>query len=344
MQQTKLLSVIDPERDAGNIRAAADILVLGGLVAIPTETVYGLAADALNPDAVRGIYVAKGRPSDNPMIVHISDVEMLALLAREVPSDAVKLAKAFWPGPLTMVLPKADIVPLVTTGGLDTVAVRLPAHPVAQAIIREAGVPLAAPSANLSGRPSPTTAQHCINDLTGRVHAVVDSGECSVGVESTVVCFRNGRVCLLRPGAVTIEQLEGIVGAVETDRAVSGRAVDGRSVLSPGMKYRHYAPNARVILVTGDSSRYVRFVNSNKTNGVFALCFDEDVAGLEVPYVSYGDGADPAAQAHRLFGALRELDIRGARLVYAHSPSQEGMGQAVYNRLIRAAAFRMVRT
>ncbi len=334
--------VIKTEKDIEGIKKAAEILNKGGLVAIPTETVYGLAADTYNVEAVKNIFKAKGRPQDNPLIVHISDMEMLRDLCCDIPEAAYKLAERYWPGPLTMVLPKSDKVPTPISAGLSTVAVRFPKNPVARAIINEAKTPLAAPSANLSGSPSPTTAEHCIKDLEGRVDAIVVSGDSEVGLESTVVSLCEEKPRLLRPGAVTVEQLSAVLGEVVVDKAVTAQPEEGKPVASPGMKYKHYSPKTRVILVEAESEAYIRYVNENKGEGVFALCFSEDTEKLEVPTVIYGSELHDETQAAGLFAALRELDERGAKTAYAHSPKLFGVGLAVYNRLIRAAGFEVV--
>ena len=312
-------------------------------MAFPTETVYGLGANGLNEDAVRAIYRAKGRPSDNPLILHICDMEMLPQLAREVPSAAVRLALEFWPGPLTMVLPKTSQVPDAVSGGLDTVAIRFPSNLIARELIRRCGKPVAAPSANLSGSPSPTTAQHCIDDLMGRVDAIVDGGICGVGLESTVISLAGEVPTVLRPGGITVEQLRKVLGDVQVDPAVTHPMAEGQKAASPGMKYKHYAPKARVILVDGNQADFAGYVNERKADGVFALCFSEDIAALEVPTVCYGGEKRPGEQAHALFDALRRLDDQNAQLVFAHCPNQDGLGLAVYNRLLRAAAFDVVR-
>lgn len=323
-----------------DIKRAGEILRAGGLVAIPTETVYGLAANALDRAAVKRIYETKGRPSDNPLILHISDFSQLVPLVREVPESARKLADAFWPGPLTMILPKSDLILAEANGGLDTVAIRLPSHPVARAVIAAAGVPLSAPSANLSGRPSPTTFAHVKEDLMGRVEALLDGGDCDVGVESTVITLAEGTPRVLRPGGITVSQLRAVLGRVDVDPAVLDRLEEGRKVSSPGMKYKHYAPKAEVTLVDASSREYADYVNQK--GACHALCFDEDEPLLQVPSLSYGGRYDGARQAHQLFSALHHLDEIGAKKVYAHMPSKSGVGLAVYNRLIRAAGFSVV--
>ena len=325
------------------IARAGEILRAGGLVGIPTETVYGLAADALNGEAVAGIFKAKGRPQDNPLIVHICALEQITPLFSSVPASARALAEAFWPGPLTMVLPKAACIPDETSAGLDTVAVRFPSHPVARAVIQAAGTPLAAPSANLSGSPSPTTAQHVLHDMQGRIPAIVDGGPCQVGVESTVVTLATEKPRLLRPGGVTLEQLRAVIGEVEVDPAVLHQLKEGEKAASPGMKYKHYSPKAHVVIVEGNTKPYTDYVNARAGEGVYALCYDGEESNLSIPAIPYGAELDYTAQARRLFEALRELDEMGARQVYARCPRPEGVGMAVYNRLIRAAGFEVIR-
>ncbi|MCI8650638.1 MAG: threonylcarbamoyl-AMP synthase [Anaerotruncus sp.] len=329
-RETKLLQT-------GQLAQAAALLRAGKLVAIPTETVYGLAADALNPAAAAAIYAAKGRPSDNPLIVHVASVEEIPLLVRELPDALYRLAEAYWPGPMTVVLPKSERVPDETSGGLDTVAIRIPAHPVARELIRLAGTPLAAPSANLSGKPSPTCAQHCINDLSGRVDAILDGGPCGVGVESTVLTLCTNPPRILRPGAVTLEMLRKVLADIELDEAVFTHLADDQKAASPGMKYKHYAPKAKVVLVHGSSEQFRAFMADKQDAG--ALCFDEEEKGLCCRCVTYGNGQDAASQAQRLFDALRQLDTENFSLVYAHAAKEGGVGQAVYNRLLRAAGF-----
>ena len=322
-----------------DIQTAGEILRRGGLVAIPTETVYGLAANALDGATVKKIYAAKGRPSDNPLIVHISQFPQLAPLVREVPQAAKKLADAFWPGPLTIILPKSDLVPQETSGGLSTVAVRCPSHPTARAVIDAAGVPLAAPSANLSGKPSPTTFRHVQEDLTGRVDALLDGGDCAVGVESTVLTLAEGTPRILRPGGITLSQLQSVLGKVEVDPAVLHQLEQGKKAASPGMKYKHYSPKADVIIVDASPEEYVHYVN--KKGDGWALCFEEDVPFLQVPSMAYGSRYDSASQAHRLFDALHGLDEAGAKKAYAHIPRKRDVGLAVYNRLVRSAGFQV---
>lgn len=339
---TRLLSITS-EKDSENIKIAAEILKKGGIVAIPTETVYGLAANAFDPQAVEKIFRAKGRPQDNPLIVHIAKQSDLFKLAVNIPDTAFALAEKFWPGPLTIILKKSQKVPDVVTAGLDTVAVRLPSNPVARAIIKQCGFPMAAPSANLSGRPSPTSAEHVIKDLYGKVDAIVVSENSEVGVESTVVTLAAERPRLLRPGSVTPEDLRSVLPDLEIDSAVFTEPGSNVKVQSPGMKYQHYSPKAKIILVEGSSEDFVGFVNSKKGPGVYALCFSDDAKFLQVPFVIYGNPTDEKEQASHLFSALRELDSKSAKIAYAHAPKKNGIGLAVYNRLIRAAAFEVVK-
>lgn len=335
--QTKRLTDCEEE-----LVEAATLLRNGELVAIPTETVYGLAADARNGKAVASIFAAKGRPADNPLIVHIAHRSELDSLVAEIPAVAEALAKAYWPGPLTMIFRKAAGVPDEVTAGLDTVAVRMPSHPVARRLIELSGCPLAAPSANRSGSPSPTDAYRVAEDMDGRIAAIVDGGACSVGVESTVVSVCGNRVRLLRPGAVTVEMLEAVAGTVEIDEAVLKPLREGATAASPGMKYKHYAPAAHVVLVRGSAEAYRAYVNSKAADGVMALCFDGEEVGLTVPYLTYGRREDAATQAQQVFEALRRLDEKKATLAYTACPSPEGIGLAVYNRLLRAAGFEVV--
>ncbi len=339
-KQTKLFHIGDLHQDADALEQAANLIRTGGLVAMPTETVYGLGANALDPQAVRNIFLAKGRPQDNPLIIHLESAEQAQRYAQNIPEVYYELCRRFSPGPLTVILPKREIIPLETSGGLETVAIRIPAHPVAREIIRRAGVPVAAPSANLSGSPSPTTAEHCVHDLWGRVDAIVDAGECSVGLESTVISLAGEKPVLLRPGAITPQMLGQVLPDLVIHEAVTEKLAAGMRADSPGMKYKHYAPKAKITILDADSSTFVSYVNRHARQGLFALCLEEDVPGLKVPYLSLGN--DAADQARTLFAALRELDERGAQEVYARCPNKDGVGLAVYNRLIRAAAYHEV--
>ncbi|MBQ7203335.1 MAG: threonylcarbamoyl-AMP synthase [Eubacterium sp.] len=321
-----------------DIKKAAEIIKSGGLVAFPTETVYGLGANALNEDAVKSIFKAKGRPSDNPLIIHVADKGDITPLVKEVTPKAKALIDAFFPAPLTIILQKSNIVPNATSGGLDTVAVRMPKNEVARELIRQSGCVIAAPSANTSGLPSPTKAKYVIDDMLGKVDAIIDGGDCEVGVESTVITLAGDTPTILRPGAVTKEMLEAVIGEVEISPAVLNELDKDETAASPGMKYKHYAPKARVMLVNADKESYERFVNA-KANA-FALCFDDD--NVTIPHITFGKESDGESQAKELFDALRQLDALGAKRVYARLPEKDGVSMAVYNRLIRAAAFNII--
>lgn len=327
-----------------NIEKSGRILREGGLVAIPTETVYGLAANALDGEAVKNIFAAKGRPMDNPLIVHISDFSQIEKfgLVSEIPEKAWRLAEKFWPGPLTIIMPKGKNIPDEVSAGLSTVALRFPVHPVAQAVIDAAGCPLAAPSANTSGSPSPTTSQHVMHDMSGKIPVILDGGMCEVGVESTVITVADGVPMLLRPGGITLEQLEEVIGKVEVSDAVLHKMKDGQKAESPGMKYKHYAPKANLILVKASDDKYIEFVNSKKSDSVGALCYDEDAALLDVQCFAYGEKDNYSQQANRLFDALRAIDETNLTTVYGRCPDTQGVAMAVYNRLIRAAGFEVI--
>ncbi len=339
--KTEIFQITDPAASAELIDRAAARLRDGGLVVFPTETVYGIGGDATSADAAGAIYAAKGRPSDNPLIIHIAtpeDAEKYAVTSETY----YKLAAQFMPGPLTVILPKKDTVPSAVTGGLDTVAIRCPAHPVASALIRAAGVPIAAPSANTSGKPSPTLAAHVIEDLDGKVDIIIDGGECEVGLESTIVALHGEDGVLLRPGAITYDALCCVCKTVTVAPAVTAALAENERVLSPGMKYRHYAPNASLVLLDGEEERVLSFMkNAAKDKTVGIICYDEEQALFEkqATIFSIGEKADLKTQAHRLFAVLRQLnDHQGLSTVYAHLPPKEGLGLALYNRLIRAAA------
>ena len=342
MNRMKMKTEILPAEGEA-IAKAADLLRRGELVALPTETVYGIAADARNGAAVAKIFVAKGRPQDNPLIVHVTGPEMLPGLVSEVPERAQLLMAAFCPGPLTIIMPRGPEVAAECCAGLDTVGIRMPSHPVARAVIEQSGCAFAAPSANLSGKPSPTNAPDTLADMDGRLPLILDGGESNVGVESTVVAVTGEHPMLLRPGYVTKEQMEAVLGEeVLVSPAILEKLKDGEVARSPGMKYKHYAPKAQVTILRGDFDKYRAFVDANKADGVWALCFDGEGAQLGVPFIEYGKNHDGVTQAHHLFTALRDLDKHGAQVVYARCPEQDGVSMAVYNRLIRAAAFRVV--
>ena len=328
--ETRILSTSEYD-----IALAGEILKNGGLVAFPTETVYGLGADALNEDAVKKIYIAKGRPSDNPLIVHVAEKEDIAPLVKEITPAAKALIDAFFPAPLTIILPKSDKIGNTVSGGLNTVAVRMPQNETARALIKAAGTPIAAPSANTSGLPSPTRAKHVIDDMKGKIDAVINGEDCNFGIESTVITLAAEVPTILRPGAVTKEMLEAVIGRVEVAAAVLEGMKNNETAASPGMKYKHYAPKARVMLVNASREKYESFVNTKKD--AFALCFEED--HITIPKITFGKECDDLSQAKEIFDALRRLDDMGAKKVYARMPHKNGVGMAVYNRLIRAAAF-----
>ena len=332
-----------PERDADAIPQAAAILRRGGLLGIPTETVYGLGADALNETAVRHIFEAKGRPQDNPLIIHVPDASWLERYCREVPETAYRLAERFWPGPLTMILPRREIVPLQTTGGLETVGVRCPDHPVTRAIIEAAGVPVAAPSGNTSGRPSPTTAGHMAEDMDGKIDGIVDGGPCAVGVESTIIDLTVTPPRLLRPGGLPLEALEEVLGTVAVDKAVTGLLKDGEKPRAPGMKYRHYAPKAPVTAVTGDPAHSALVIRGLLREKAGVICFDEFAGYFEGHIVHrLGPFTDKLAQAQRVFDALRTFDGTDVTEIFAQCPDDAGLGLAVGNRLKKAAGFHLI--
>lgn len=325
------------------ISAAADILRQGGLVAIPTETVYGLGANALDETAVHKIFEAKGRPQDNPLIIHVPGPQWLPRYCEDVPPLAYTLARKFWPGPLTMILKRKKVVPDATTAGLDTVGVRCPDHQVTLAIIREAGVPIAAPSANTSGRPSCTCAADCLEDMEGKIDAVVDGGPCQVGVESTIVDLTCDPPRLLRPGGMPLEALEEVVGPLTVDKAVTEPLKDGEQPKAPGMKYRHYAPKAPVTVVTGPAEASARTIEQLAKPGDGVICFDEFVDRFDQQTVEcLGPSRDKRIQAQRVFDALRAFDSKDVQQIYAQCPDSQGLGLAIGNRLKKAAGFKTV--
>ena len=337
--KTILLPAEDPQPPA----LAAPHPRRGGLVAIPTETVYGLGADGLNPEAVDKIFAAKGRPGDNPLILHVTGPEQLPRFCHDIPDAAYLLAQRFWPGPLTMVLPANACVPRRTTGGLSTVAIRCPKTAVTREIIRLAGVPIAAPSANLSGKPSTTTARHVLDDHDGRIDAVVDGGPCAVGVESTIVDLTEARPRLLRPGGVTPEELTQVLGDLVIDPAVTAPLRQDAVVRAPGMKYRHYAPQEPVLIVSGSREKAAAYIRAHFSPGDRVLCFEEELPLYEdCDPLSYGREADVASLSAGLFAALRILDSPSVGKVFARCPVGGGVAYAVQNRLQKAAAFHIV--
>ena len=311
----------------------------GEVVGIPTETVYGLAANALDEDAVKKIFVAKGRPSDNPLIVHIAKLYDLEPLVSEIPEKVKIMAEHFWPNALTMIMKKSDKISNVVSGNLDTVAVRMPKSDYARAIIEACGCPLAAPSANLSGSPSPTNARYVFDDMNGRIPLIIDGGSSEIGVESTVISFAEDPPRLLRPGGVTLEEMTELIGEIVVDDAVLNKLQDGAVASSPGMKYKHYAPTADITIIKSDFNTFKSLCESEEN--ITALVFDRENEKLSCPAVTYGKENDGFSQSARLFDALRELDEMGAGKVLARCPETKGMGLAVYNRLIRAAGFKI---
>ena len=337
--QTLLLSASDPKTAA----TAANLIMNGDLVAIPTETVYGLGANGLDEAAVAKIFEAKGRPQDNPLILHICGAEQIELFCHHIPQKAYDLAEKFWPGPLTMVLPARDCVPKRTTGGLSTVAVRCPDNDVTREIIRLSGVPVAAPSANISGKPSTTTAEHVLHDHDGKIAAIVDGGSCRVGVESTIVDLTEERPRLLRPGGITPEQLLEVLGDLVVDKAVTAQIDKDAVVKAPGMKYRHYAPSEPVVIVSGSREKAAEYIRRHYEPGDRVLCFEEELPLYEgCDPLSYGREADVNTLSAGLFAALRELDDPKIHQVYARCPVGGGVAYAVQNRLKKAAAFHIV--
>lgn len=337
--ETKLLSAEKPEE----LRYAAELIKSGGLVGLPTETVYGLGANGLDADAVLHIFEAKGRPQDNPLILHIWRPEQMEDFCRDIPAAAYRLAEKFWPGPLTMVLPVCDNVPKRTTANLNTVAVRCPKTAATREIIRLAGVPIAAPSANLSGKPSTTTAQHVLHDMNGRIDAIVDGGACEVGVESTIVDLTQSRPRLLRPGGITPEQLLTVLDELDIDEAVTGQLAPDAVVRAPGMKYKHYAPQAEVYIIAGTREAAAQYIAAHFTAGDAVLCFSEELPLYRAMQpTAYGSEAQPETLAAGLFAALRQLDTPEIRRIFARCPVGGGACYAVQNRLKKAAAFRVI--
>ena len=332
-----------PASDPATPEIAAGIIRRGGLVAIPTETVYGLGANGLDEAAVASIFAAKGRPQDNPLILHVAEPKEMEKFCHSIPESAYALADKFWPGPLTMVLPARDVVPKRTTAGLSTVAVRCPDNDATRAIIRLSGVPIAAPSANLSGKPSTTTAEHVLHDHDGKIDAIVDGGPCRVGVESTIVDLTEARPRLLRPGGITPEQLLEVLGDLVIDKAVTAQIDKDAVVKAPGMKYRHYAPAEPVVIVAGSREKAAAYIHRHFTPGDRVLCFTEELPlYADCSPLAYGSEADVNTLSAGLFAALRELDDPSIHQVYARCPEGGGVAYAVQNRLKKAAAFHIV--
>lgn len=344
------------------LREAAGILRSGGLVAFPTETVYGLGGNALDEDAARKIYAAKGRPSDNPLIAHVSCMEEVAPLVKEIPEAGKKLMEAFWPGPLTMIFPKSHKVPYGTTGGLDTVAIRMPDDPVANRLIALAGVPVAAPSANTSGRPSPTTADHVWQDMNGRIEMIIDGGPVGIGVESTIVDVSSAVPAVLRPGAITMEMLEAVLGNVSVDPAILGPLSADVRPKAPGMKYKHYAPKADLTLVEPEDVDRENGLDEKQLQAMIGkvqeLSRQKIEAGCRVGVIctdesrhcytdgevrSIGERKSQASVAHNLYALLREFDDLGVDYIFSESFPKDHLGQAIMNRLSKAAGYKIVK-
>ncbi len=329
------------------IEQAAAILSRGGLVGIPTETVYGLGANGLDPQAVSDIFTAKGRPQDNPLILHIPDSGWLERFCRDIPDSAYLLADRFWPGPLTMVLPRKENVPDVVTAGLDTVGMRCPGHELCRRIIELAGVPIAAPSGNTSGRPSPTTALHMLEDMDGKIDAIVDGGPCGVGVESTIIDLTCIPPRLLRPGGVTLEQLREVLGEVEVDAAVTRQMKAGEKPRAPGMAYRHYAPKAPVTVVSGSPEESAAYIAAHAGPKDGIICFDEYMDRFPTQsatrhVMELGSARDKEEQARHIFDALRAFDHTDVPAIWAQCPDTQGIGLAIANRLGKAAGFHII--
>lgn len=345
---TKWQKISGQHPDADVLREAGRIIKNGGLVAFPTETVYGLGGDALNPDSSKKIYAAKGRPSDNPLIVHIADFKDLSRIVSYIPDTGKALAKRFWPGPLTMIFKKSELVPYETTGGLDTVAVRFPSNPVASLFIKEAGGYVAAPSANTSGRPSPTKAKHVYEDLNGKIDLLLDGGDCEIGLESTILDLTEDIPVILRPGYITEEMLSEVLKQVDVDRTILS-ASSGIAPKAPGMKYRHYAPRGELVIVKGKTDQVISYVNGrlaedlrqHKKAGVIAT--DETVSCYgECVKKSVGKRSDEASIARHLYEILREFDEEAVEDIYAEAFDNTGMGQAIMNRMLKAAGHRVI--
>jgi len=334
--QTKILKVNPKNPNLGQIRQAAKTIRSGRLVAFPTETVYGLGVNALDAKAVKKIFVAKGRPSDNPLIIHISDIADLGILSDHIPSTAFELIDRFWPGPLTLVLKKSKIVPKIATGGLGTVAIRMPSSKIAQALIAESGTPIAAPSANVAGRPSPTIAQHVIDDLSGKISMIIDGGPAKIGIESTVIDLSRKTPILLRPGGITLEQLQKVLGKIAIHPIIYGKKTKSAH-RSPGMKYRHYSPKAKIILVQGPISKankkILQLVKSYKKQGLHVGILS--TKNIESDFTIVQKSQD--RMAANLFKSFREFDAKEIDIVLAHEISQKGLGLGIMNRLGKAA-------
>ena len=346
--KTKVFVARDNQIEEAELKEASAVIRSGGLVAFPTETVYGLGGDATNPEASRKIYAAKGRPSDNPLIVHIADFSQLEDIVAEVPQEARDLAEAFWPGPLTMILRKNEVIPYETTGGLDTVAIRMPSHPVARRVLQDSGCMIAAPSANTSGRPSPTTAQHVWEDLQGKIEVLLDGGLVGIGIESTIVDLSEDQPMILRPGFITQEMLSQVLGQVGMDPGIASEN-SKKPPKAPGMRYRHYAPKADLTLVEGHMDQVIAKINAltgeaqvkGQSVGVLATAENQD-AYIADHVIVIGQREDEAEIARHLFDVLRQFDTLGVDVIYSESFAAAGVGQAIMNRLLKAAGHKRI--
>jgi L-threonylcarbamoyladenylate synthase len=348
---TKIIVVAAKDIQEADLKEAEEILRAGGLVAFPTETVYGLGANALDENAARKIYEAKGRPSDNPLIIHIARAEDMEALARDIPQQAYRLAEVFWPGPLTIILKKRECVPYQTTGGLDTVAIRLPANRVARNLILKAGIFIAAPSANISGKPSPTIAEHVIGDLSGRIDMIIDGGQATLGLESTIVDLSGEKPMILRPGCITKAMLEHVIGSIEYDPAILTKNPDKNlRPKAPGMKYRHYAPEGSLTIYEGETVQVAKEINlrakENQENGnsVGVIATEESKELYRYGTVkTIGSRSDEASIAAGLYAVLREFDELHTQYIYSESFADNSLGQAIMNRLLKAAGYQLVK-
>lgn len=348
--ETKVIKIDRMQLDKTLIQEAGNLLANGALVAFPTETVYGLGGDGLKPDVAEKIYKAKGRPSDNPLILHISDLSALEILAVDIPELAYRLAKKFWPGPLTMILKKSAIVPYAVTGGLETVAIRMPSDEIAREIIRASGTYIAAPSANSSTRPSPTKAEHVIEDLFGKVDMIVDGGNCDIGLESSIIDLSGDVPMILRPGFITKEDFEEIVAKVDYDKAVLAKKIQESVVAkAPGMKYKHYAPKGQITIVEGTKEQVITTINclvkesEQKGLRTAVLCIEETKEQYECNYIySLGSVKQEKEMGAHLFDILRTFDKDGMEVIYSESFDQTKLAGAIMNRLRKAAGYQTI--
>lgn len=345
---TEIIKIDEQNIDMSLIKKAGQIIKTGGLVAFPTETVYGLGGDALNPKSSKRIYTAKGRPSDNPLIVHISKWESLKEIVEDIPFSAKALADKFWPGPLTMIMKKSSKVPMETTGGLDTVAVRMPVNKIALALIEAAGGYVAAPSANLSGRPSPTSVKYVIEDMANRIDVIIDGGDANIGLESTIVDLTENPPLILRPGYITESQLETVLNGVKVDRGILGEDSNIKPK-APGMKYRHYAPKGSLTIVSGSSENVIDYIISHteehvkQGQKVGIIGTDENLKRYSADSIkSVGSVKDEEKIAHRLYNILREFDDENVDIIFSESFEEGELGTAIMNRLLKAAGYQIV--